>query len=611
MAEEILNGVKKNPFWDVKQFLKKLEILSFYSEGLQFRILALFIFSVLLGLLETFQLVLLYPILSTSIDIQDSGTTIFDPFYAFISNSINLPTIVVYTLVFIIVIFLTFVVTLIYRLLSLQLTKAVIIGKKGAIFNKLIDSDYRYYVDHKQGDILYTVVTAPGRIREFLELGAIAASDFIIVLAIIVMLFFFSPGGTLLLLVLSIFFIILVHFVGSRISYNIGTFQIRSMQSENKVVTDYVQGIRQIRSVYGDNFWKKEYDRSLLLYWNRFVKYRFTEFLPGAAIQFLLLTMVGIAVLVLYYFYVEKFVFLIPLIGTFVFSALKILPKLSTTGTSIMKMMDAYPNLEQVYHFLREPQYSLIKNGTISFEDLKNDIVFENVSFAYDKDQNLIDGLNITIQKNRITALVGLSGSGKSTVISLLLRYYDVTSGRILINGIDLRDYDKKTFLEKVGYVSQDTFIYNTTIRDNISFGRIFSDDAIIQAAIKANIHEFISRLPNGYETLVGDHGITLSGGEKQRIAIARALVREPVILVLDEATSSLDNEAESFVQESINTISKNLTTFVVAHRLSTIRMADRIYVMDNGVIVESGSHDELMKIRGRYFELFVSGTRS
>jgi ABC-type multidrug transport system fused ATPase/permease subunit len=592
-----------------KKYRNAFDLLCFYSEGLKIRISGLFIFSILLGLLETFQLVLLYPILSTSMGIQDSGSTVFEPFYIFISQCFDLPTIVVYTLLFIIVVILSFVVTLIYRLLSLQLTKAVIIGKKGAIFDKLMASDYRYYVNHKQGDILYIVVTAPGRVREFLELGTMAASDIIIILTIIVMLFFFSPSGTLLLLGISIFFIILVHFIGTHVSYKIGSFQIRSMQSENKVVTDYVQGIRQIRSVFGDCFWKKEYDRSLHVYWNNFVKYRFTEFLPGAAIQFVLLTMVGVAVLVLYYFYVEKFVFLIPLMGTFVFSALKILPKLSTSGTSIMKMMDAYPNLEQIYHFLREPQYSLIKNGTTAFETLKADIIFEDVSFAYDRDQKLIEGLNITIQKNRITALVGLSGSGKSTVISLLLRYYDVTSGRILINGIDLRDYDKKTFLEKVGYVSQDTFIYNTTIRDNISFGRVFSDDAIIEAAIKANIHEFISRLPNGYETPVGDHGITLSGGEKQRIAIARALIREPVILVLDEATSSLDNEAESFVQESINTISKNITTFVVAHRLSTIRMADKIYVMDNGIIIESGGHDELMNMKGRYFGLFESGT--
>jgi ABC-type multidrug transport system fused ATPase/permease subunit len=162
-----------------------------------------------------------------------------------------------------------------------------------------------------------------------------------------------------------------------------------------------------------------------------------------------------------------------------------------------------------------------------------------------------------------------------------------------------------KTFLKKVGYVSQDTFIYNATIRENISFGGYYSDVQIFEAAKKANIHVFIDNLPRGYDSIVGDQGLKLSGGEKQRIAIARALVRDPVLLVLDEATSNLDNESEAIVQDSINNISRTITTFVVAHRLSTIKKADTIYVMNKGSILEYGSHDELMEKRGRYYELY------
>ncbi len=182
-----------------------------------------------------------------------------------------------------------------------------------------------------------------------------------------------------------------------------------------------------------------------------------------------------------------------------------------------------------------------------------------------------------------------------------------MTGGRILINGYDLREYRRETLLQKVGYVSQDTFVYNATIRENIAFGGDYSDEEIIEAARKANIHTFIAGLAEGYDSIVGDQGIKLSGGEKQRVAIARALVRRPEILVLDEATSNLDNESEAIVQDSINRISRNITTFIVAHRLSTIRKADAIYFMSRGRILESGTHDELMERRGDYYELYES----
>ncbi|MDD4127839.1 MAG: ATP-binding cassette domain-containing protein, partial [Methanomicrobium sp.] len=192
-------------------------------------------------------------------------------------------------------------------------------------------------------------------------------------------------------------------------------------------------------------------------------------------------------------------------------------------------------------------------------------------------------------------------------LVSLLLRYYDVMDGEILVNKRSLCEYKKETFLKKVGYVSQDTFIYNSSVRENISFGGDYTDIEISEAAKKANIDLFIQGLPDKYESIVGDQGIKLSGGEKQRIAIARALVRNPELLVLDEATSNLDNESEAIVQESINRISENITTFIIAHRLSTIRKADTIYVMSSGKIVEYGNHESLMRKKGLYFELYES----
>ena len=370
-------------------------------------------------------------------------------------------------------------------------------------------------------------------------------------------------------------------------------------------VLQYIQGIRQIRSVHGDDFWEGQYISALRTYWDKYVKYRFTERLPSSLLMMVFFIGIAMMVIILYYMYADRFLSIIPLIGTFAFSALKVLPRLTSFSTLNSHMLNTYPNLEKNFFFLNDHRYNAIKNGTTSFTSLKSDIIFDDVEFRYYTEQELIEHLNLTIHKNRVTALVGHSGSGKSTVISLLLRYYDVSKGKILVNGTDIRAFDIGTFLAKVGYVSQDTFIYNASIRDNIAFGNEYSKEQVVLAAQRANIHSFIVSLPDGYDSMVGDQGLKLSGGEKQRIAIARALVRNPEILVLDEATSNLDNESEAKVQESINRVAETVTTFIVAHRLSTIRRADVIYVMSRGRIVEYGSHENLMEMHGRYYELY------
>jgi ABC-type multidrug transport system fused ATPase/permease subunit len=382
---------------------------------------------------------------------------------------------------------------------------------------------------------------------------------------------------------------------------------MRSTRAENEIISGYVTGLRQIRSVSGDAWWKEKYNDALSEYWDKYIRLSFFRQLPGATLQFLFFAGVAGMVISLYYFYQERFLYMIPLLGTFVFSAWKVIPRLSNVSDEYMQIMDQWPNLETVYEFLNDSRYHTIENGTRPFPALSSDIVFDNVGFSYYPGQDLLEGICLTIKRMNVTALVGHSGSGKSTIVSLLLRYYDVDCGSIRVNGYDLRGYDRAGFLGKVGYVSQDTFVYNVTVRENIAFGGMYSDAEIAGAARKANIHSFIDSLPEKYDSIVGDQGIKLSGGEKQRIAIARALVRNPEILVLDEATSNLDNESEAIVQESINQISETITTFIIAHRLSTIRKADTIYVMSAGKIVESGNHETLMEKRGAYFDLYES----
>ncbi|CAF4533187.1 unnamed protein product, partial [Rotaria sp. Silwood2] len=249
------------------------------------------------------------------------------------------------------------------------------------------------------------------------------------------------------------------------------------------------------------------------------------------------------------------------------------------------------------------------QDDTESNYNVHGDIQFDNVSFIYPSrnDALVLHNLSLTARAGQITALVGSSGSGKSTCISLLLRYYEPLSGQITIDDRPIKDYNVKELRQNIGVVSQEPILFGVSIYENIRFGKVDATRAEIeQAAREANAHHFIMQLPNKYETLVGERGIQLSGGEKQRIALARALVKQPTFLLLDEATSALDNVSEKIVQEALDRACKGRTTFVIAHRLTTIQNAHQIYVLDNGSVIEQGTHETLMAKDGGKYKAMV-----
>lgn len=239
-------------------------------------------------------------------------------------------------------------------------------------------------------------------------------------------------------------------------------------------------------------------------------------------------------------------------------------------------------------------------------ENVKGEIVLNNVSFNYTDEENVLDDISLTIESGKTIALVGPSGGGKTTICSLIPRFYDVTKGSITLDGINIKDIKQKSLRQNIGIVQQDVYMFYGTIRDNIAYGKSdATEDEIIEAAKRANIHDFIVGLPDGYDTFVGERGTRLSGGQKQRISIARVFLKNPPILILDEATSALDNESERYIQHSLEQLSQGRTTLVIAHRLSTIRNADKIYVIEDGKIKESGSHDNLLKENGLYAKYY------
>jgi subfamily B ATP-binding cassette protein MsbA len=260
---------------------------------------------------------------------------------------------------------------------------------------------------------------------------------------------------------------------------------------------------------------------------------------------------------------------------------------------------------ERVFEYMDAVPKIRDREGAAALGPFSGGIRFEGVRFGY-RDIEVLKGVDLEISKGRTVALVGESGAGKSTLASLVPRFFDVTSGRITVDGTDIRDVTVASLRDKTALVTQDVFLFNDTVRNNIAYGNpSVSGDAVIKAAKAAYAHDFITAMPKGYDTLIGERGIKLSGGQKQRLAIARALLKDAPILILDEATSSLDSEGEAEVQKALDELMKNRTTLVIAHRLSTVRNADEIIVLKDGRIIERGRHQDLLDSGGEYAKLY------
>jgi ATP-binding cassette subfamily B protein len=296
-------------------------------------------------------------------------------------------------------------------------------------------------------------------------------------------------------------------------------------------------------------------------------------------------------------------------IGTYsflVFITQRLLWPLTTLGRTLDEYQRAMASTNRVMDLLDTP--IAIGTGHICLipAQVQGKIDFDQVSFAYPQRAGVLDTLSLTIRAGKTIAIVGATGSGKSTLVKLLLRFYEPQSGRILLDGQDIRDLNLQDLRRCIGLVSQDVFLFHGTVAENIAYGSFDATPAAIaHAAQLAEADEFIQQLPQGYDTIVGERGQKLSGGQRQRLAIARALLKDPPLLVLDEATSAVDNETEAAIQRSLEHITENRTTLVIAHRLSTIRYADCIYVMQQGQLVEAGHHEELLGHNGLYANLW------
>ena len=263
---------------------------------------------------------------------------------------------------------------------------------------------------------------------------------------------------------------------------------------------------------------------------------------------------------------------------------------------------------ERVFEFLEEPEEAITTKGNIDTSTLKGNVEFKHVKFGYNPDKTIIKDFSAKVKEGQKIAIVGPTGAGKTTMVKLLMRFYDVTDGEILVDGHNIKDFDRGKLRKMFGMVLQDTWLFGGTVKDNIKYSKEdATDDEVIQAAKAAHVHHYIKTLPNGYNSMINEESSNISAGQKQLLTIARVILADPKILILDEATSSIDTRTEIQIQSAMDNLMKGRTSFVIAHRLSTIKNSDLILVMNQGDIVEQGTHEELLAKGGFYADLYNS----
>ena len=372
------------------------------------------------------------------------------------------------------------------------------------------------------------------------------------------------------------------------------------------IMSENLNSIRIVKSfameAFETNRFEKEQDRHYALDLRqaklRLISSPITEMI-GAFIAVILLWIGGHDVLVSNDMSSEDFIRFILIL----FSVLQPIRSLSNVSINLQK---GFASADRVFDVLDTQPLIVSKPNAMKIDDVNEQITFKNVGFNYEGTKNILENISFSLKKGTVTALVGASGAGKSTIADLIPRFYDVVDGKIEIDGIDIKNLDINALRKMMGIVSQETILFNDTIGGNIKYGlRSVNDQQLKNAAKNANALDFILEQPNGFETMIGEKGVRLSGGQRQRIAIARAILKNPSILILDEATSSLDTESEYLVQKAIDNLLVDRTVLVIAHRLTTVENADTIIVMKDGQIVDLGSHDDLLKKDGLYTRLY------
>jgi subfamily B ATP-binding cassette protein MsbA len=487
----------------------------------------------------------------------------------------------------------------------MHLRNGVMAKLRSVMYDKIISLPISFYSEKRKGDVMARMLGDIGEVQNsfFMLLELVVKEPLTIVFSII-MMFTFSWKLTLFVFI----FIPISGLIISRIGKNL---KAQSLKAQNEggymisLVEETLTGLKVVKSYTAEDIFKNRFNESVNRLLNLSNKIGKKNNLASPMSEFL-----GIITIAILLFYGGTLVFDKSLDGTVFLSFMGLAYNILTPAKAISKASYAVKNgisaAERVFEVLEQENTIDSKENALQKNTFDDKISIENINFAY-QDEKVLKNFTIEVPKGKTIALVGQSGSGKSTIANLLTRFYDVQEGSIKIDGNNIKDINIHSLRALMGLVTQDSILFNDTIKNNILIGKPDATDAEIIEALKiANAYEFVKDLPDGIETNIGDAGGKLSGGQKQRLSIARAVLKNPPIMILDEATSALDTESEKFVQVALENMMQNRTSIVIAHRLSTIQKADNIIVMQKGEIVEQGTHDELLAKNGMYSKLVM-----